>query len=43
MVSDVFDKEENRMNYIRGMLHTLTKREENVEVDPMSRTVFLMS
>ena len=30
MVSDVFDKEENRMNYIRGMLHTLTKREENV-------------
>ena len=30
MVSDVFDKEENRMNYIRGMLRTLTKREENV-------------
>ena len=30
MVSDVFDKEENRMNYIRGMLHTLTRREENV-------------
>ena len=30
MVSDVFDKEENRMNYIRGMLKTLTKREENV-------------
>ena len=30
MVTDVFDKEENRMNYIRGMLHTLTKREENV-------------
>ena len=30
MVSDVFDKEENRMNYILIMLHTLTKREENV-------------
>ena len=30
MVSDVFDKEENRMNYILSMLHTLTKREENV-------------
>ena len=30
MVSDVFDKEENRKNYIRGMLRTLTKREENV-------------
>ena len=30
MVSDVFDKEENRKNYIRDMLHTLTKREENV-------------
>ena len=30
MVSDVFDKEENRQNYIRGMLKTLTKREENV-------------
>ena len=30
MVSDVFDKEENRKNYIRGMLKTLTKREENV-------------
>ena len=30
MVSDVFDKEENRKNYIRDVLHTLTKREENV-------------
>ena len=30
MVSDVFDKEENRKNYIRGMLKTLTYREENV-------------
>ena len=30
MVSDVFDKEENRKNYIRDMLRTLTKREENV-------------
>ena len=30
MVSDVFDKEENRMNYILDMLNTLTKREENV-------------
>ena len=30
MVPDVFDKEENRKNYIRGMLRTLTKREENV-------------
>ena len=30
MVSDVFDKEENRRNYIRDMLKTLTKREENV-------------
>ena len=30
MVSDVFDKEENRKNYIRYMLKTLTKREENV-------------
>ena len=30
MVSDVFDKEENRKNYIRDMLKTLTKREENV-------------
>ena len=30
MVSDVFDKEEDRMNYIRDMLKTLTKREENV-------------
>ena len=30
MVSDVFDKEENRMNFIRDVLKTLTKREENV-------------
>ena len=30
MVSDVFDKEENRKNYNRDMLKTLTKREENV-------------
>ena len=30
MVSDVFDKEENRKIYIRDMLRTLTKREENV-------------
>ena len=30
MVTDVFDKEENRKNYIRDMLRTLTKREENV-------------
>jgi len=30
MVSDVFDKEENRKNYIRDVLHTLTKREETV-------------
>ena len=30
MVSDVFDKEENRKNYIRDMLKTLTKREEDV-------------
>ena len=30
MVSDVFDKEENRMNHIRDVLRTLTKREENV-------------
>ena len=30
MVSDVFDKEENRQYYVRGMLKTLTKREENV-------------
>ena len=30
MVSDVFDKEEDRMNHIRSVLHTLTKREENV-------------
>jgi DNA-binding NarL/FixJ family response regulator len=30
MVSDVFDKEENRMNFIHDVLRTLTKREENV-------------
>ena len=30
MVSDVFDKEENRMDLIRDMLKTLTKREEMV-------------
>ena len=30
MVSDVFDKEENRRNHIRDVLKTLTKREENV-------------
>ena len=30
MVSDVFDKEENRMDLIRDMLETLTKREVNV-------------
>ena len=30
MVSDVFDKEENRKNYIRDVMHTLTKREETV-------------
>ena len=30
MVTDVFDKEENRKNYIRGMLKTLTKRGETV-------------
>ena len=30
MVSDVFDKEENRKNYIRDMLKTLTRREETV-------------
>jgi len=30
MVSDVFDKEENRMNHIRDVFRTLTKREENV-------------
>ena len=30
MVFDVFDKEENRKNYIRDVLHTLTKREETV-------------
>ena len=30
MVTDVFDKEENRKNYIRDVLHTLTKREETV-------------
>ena len=30
MVSDVFDKEENRKNYILDAFKTLTKREENV-------------
>ena len=30
MVSDVFDKEENRQNYVRSMFKTLTKREEQV-------------
>ena len=30
MVSDVFDKEENRMNFIQDVLRTLTKRDENV-------------
>ena len=30
MVSDVFDKEENRKNYIRDAFKTLTKREETV-------------
>ena len=30
MVSDVFDKEENRKNFIHDALRTLTKREENV-------------
>ena len=30
MVTDVFDKEENRQNYVRSMFKTLTKREENV-------------
>ena len=30
MVSDVFDKEENRMNFIQDAFKTLTKREENV-------------
>ena len=30
MVSDVFDKEENRMNFIQDVWRTLTKREENV-------------
>ena len=30
MVSDVFDKEENRKNHIHDVLKTLTKREENV-------------
>ncbi len=30
MVSDVFDKEENRKNHINDVLKTLTKREENV-------------
>ena len=30
MVSDVFDKEENRKNHIHDVLKTLTKREEQV-------------
>ena len=30
MFSDILDKEEDRMNLIRDMLMTLTKREENV-------------
>ena len=30
MVTDVFDKEENRKNYILDAFKTLTKREENV-------------
>ena len=30
MVPDVFDKEENRKNFIHDVLKTLTKREENV-------------
>ena len=30
MVSDVFDKEENRKNHIHDVLKTLTKREEDV-------------
>ena len=30
MVSDVFDKEENRKNFIHDVLKTLTKREEQV-------------
>ena len=30
MVSDVFDKEENRQHYVRSWFKTLTKREENV-------------
>ena len=30
MFSDVLDKEEDRMNLIRDMLKTLTKREANV-------------
>ena len=30
MFSDVLDKEEDRMNLIRDMLKTLTKREDNV-------------
>ena len=30
MVSDVFDKEENRMNFIQDAFKTLTKREETV-------------
>ena len=31
MVSDVFDKEENRMDLIRDMLKTLTKRESKLD------------
>ena len=30
MVSDIFDKEENRKNHIHDVLKTLTRREENV-------------
>ena len=30
MVSNILDKEEDRMNLIRDMLKTLTKREDNV-------------
>ncbi len=30
MVTDVFDKEENRQNYVRSMFKTLTQREETV-------------
>jgi hypothetical protein len=30
MVTDVFDKEENRQNYVRSMFKTLNKREEQV-------------